>query len=134
MQLRRRGFLQGMAGILAAASAPAIVSNPMKIFVPKRDFTYATIDEMEHFNNPHSVAKYQVGLGNVDNRTNEQILVDSMSELRQEAKTEILAGRRYQMIDTRFGFNVYEIPLVPVDADKHVPILVPPERRVLRFS
>ena len=32
--MKRRGFL---AGILAAGIAPAIVHNPMKIFVPKQD-------------------------------------------------------------------------------------------------
>jgi hypothetical protein len=32
--MKRRGFL---AGILAAGVAPAIVHNPMKIFVPKQD-------------------------------------------------------------------------------------------------
>lgn len=34
--MKRRGFLGGLAGILAAGVAPAIVSNPMKIWVPKQ--------------------------------------------------------------------------------------------------
>lgn len=32
----RRGFLTGLAGIFAAGVAPAIVTQPMKIWVPKR--------------------------------------------------------------------------------------------------
>lgn len=35
--MNRRGFLSGLAGVFAAGVAPAIVSNPMKIFVPKQD-------------------------------------------------------------------------------------------------
>lgn len=33
----RRNFLTGMAGILASASAPAIVTQPMKLWTPKRE-------------------------------------------------------------------------------------------------
>ncbi|MNU19466.1 hypothetical protein D3C71_76930 [compost metagenome] len=33
--MKRRGFLTGLAGILAAGVAPAIVREPMKIWVPK---------------------------------------------------------------------------------------------------
>lgn len=46
--MKRRGFL---AGILAAGVAPAIIHNPMKIFVPKQEIVLPT----------------QIGLGNVDN-------------------------------------------------------------------
>jgi hypothetical protein len=34
--MNRRGFLTGLAGIFAAGVAPAIVTQPMKIWVPKR--------------------------------------------------------------------------------------------------
>ena len=34
--MTRRGFLGGLAGVLAAGMAPAIIHNPMKIVVPKR--------------------------------------------------------------------------------------------------
>lgn len=37
MILTRRGFLDGMAGILAAAAAPAIVRNVMPLYVPRRE-------------------------------------------------------------------------------------------------
>lgn len=40
--MNRRGFLGGLAGILAAGVAPAIVHNPMKIVVPKKDLIYST--------------------------------------------------------------------------------------------
>lgn len=35
INMRRRGFLTGLAGILIAGTAPAIVRQPMKIWVPK---------------------------------------------------------------------------------------------------
>lgn len=35
--MKRRGFLTGLTGILAAGAAPAIIHNAMKIVVPKRD-------------------------------------------------------------------------------------------------
>lgn len=34
--MKRRGFLTGLTGILAAAAAPAIIHNAMKIHVPKQ--------------------------------------------------------------------------------------------------
>lgn len=36
MTLSRRGFVAGIAGILAAGKAPAIVREPMKLWVPKQ--------------------------------------------------------------------------------------------------
>ncbi len=33
----RRGFLAGLAGIIVAGHAPAIVKQPMKIWVPKKE-------------------------------------------------------------------------------------------------
>lgn len=67
--MKRRNFLGGLAGILAAGAAPAIVHNPMKIVVPKR-----TIELLEWsffsdpgLMDPHS--KGQNGLFNVDNTT-----------------------------------------------------------------
>lgn len=58
--MKRRGFL---AGILAAGVAPAIVHNPMKIFVPKQDIVLSRtrrgltssiiyLDEVGFFNTP----------------------------------------------------------------------------------
>jgi len=38
----RRGFLGGLAGILTAGVAPAIVREPMKIFVPKEKHILAS--------------------------------------------------------------------------------------------
>ena len=40
----RRGFLGGLAGILAAGSAPAIIHNAMKIHVPKKRIEIMTFD------------------------------------------------------------------------------------------
>jgi len=42
--MKRRGFL---AGILAAGVAPAIVHNPMKIFVPKQEIQRAGLGLIE---------------------------------------------------------------------------------------
>lgn len=35
--MKRRNFLGGLAGILAAGAAPAIIHDAMKIYVPKRN-------------------------------------------------------------------------------------------------
>lgn len=35
--MQRRNFLTGIAGILAAGVAPAVVHNPMKIVVPRKE-------------------------------------------------------------------------------------------------
>ena len=44
--MRRRGFLTGLAGILAAGAAPALVREPMKIWVPKKDIQLVTWDHV----------------------------------------------------------------------------------------
>jgi len=62
--MKRRNFLGGLAGILAAGAAPAIVHNPMKIVVPKRTIE---IVEWTSFSDPGLMR--QNGLFNVDNTT-----------------------------------------------------------------
>lgn len=125
--MQRRNFLGGLAGILAVGAAPAIIHDAMKIVVPKRKVI--EVFEWNSFHHPG------IGLGNVDNRSNEQILMDGLAEARREAKDDILAGRRpYQMIDTSRGFRLYEIPVVPIGTGKYVPVRVPVEKRVLRFT
>lgn len=47
--ISRRGFLGGLAGILAASAAPAIVHRPMKIWVPKEKDVYVPkIEVIDH--------------------------------------------------------------------------------------
>jgi hypothetical protein len=50
--MQRRHFLQGLAGILAAGVAPAIIAEPMKIWVPKEpkiDLPTLTVDELDDY-------------------------------------------------------------------------------------
>jgi len=113
--IARRNFLGGLAGILAAGTAPAIIHNAMKISVAQdrnaqlikraMDELYAIGDRMKVYVDQHAASGQFIS-----------------------------GGRRYQTIDTSRGFHLYEIPMLPVGAGKHVPILVPPERRVLRFA
>ena len=42
--MKRRGFLTGLTGILAAGAAPAIIHNAMKIYVPKKDVEMVVYD------------------------------------------------------------------------------------------
>ena len=42
--MQRRNFLGGLAGILAAGSAPAIIHDAMKIFVPKNEIILPELD------------------------------------------------------------------------------------------
>ena len=41
--MQRRNFLGGLAGILAAGSAPAIIRDAMKIVVPKQDIVVPNV-------------------------------------------------------------------------------------------
>lgn len=104
--MERRKFLRGMAGILAAGAAPAIITNAMKIVVPKTDLQrgYSWPLTME-----------------VDPRRNQiKVYIDELAAKRQDAKEVLLANgqmhSRIHRVDTSRGIQVYEIPLKPMHA------------------
>jgi len=112
--MQRRNFLGGLAGILAAGAAPAIIHNAMKIHVRKSDIYLSNL--CEEILNPMW-----------DGPASEfaEFMKKNIA-LRDQAKR--------QMIDTSRGFHIYEIPLRPAAPLLFKPVLVPPERRVLRFA
>ncbi|MNU19467.1 hypothetical protein D3C71_76940 [compost metagenome] len=52
MTMQRRGFLRGMAGILAAGAAPAIIHDAMKIVVPRRSIVVTSLDTWDFVSGP----------------------------------------------------------------------------------
>jgi hypothetical protein len=78
--MQRRSFLQGLSGILATGIAPAIVAQPMKIFVPKEpkinlyapDLRHWLVDrkrlgvlaelDISHFYNPYVIPAQPISL------------------------------------------------------------------------
>lgn len=66
--MQRRNFLGGLAGILAAGSAPAIIHDAMKIYVPKQDVVVPNLGRGLTTSIIHlDESPLQFGLGNVDN-------------------------------------------------------------------
>ncbi len=110
----RRNFLGGLAGILSASAAPAFITSAMKISVardPRALEIKAAMDEFEAL-----------------------VRCTHIRTANEAVETQLAVLKRYQQIDVSRGLHFYEIPLVPVGIAKHTPILVAPERRVLRFS
>lgn len=50
--MQRRGFLKGLAGILAAGAAPAIIHDAMKIVVPKREIILPAFYSYDYVSEP----------------------------------------------------------------------------------
>jgi len=74
----RRNFLGGLAGILAAGSAPAIIHDAMKIYVPKRNLL---LEQGWSWPIPHPVLNArpaQFSSGIVDVSSNERGLTSSI--------------------------------------------------------
>lgn len=142
--IKRRGLL---LGILSAGMAPAIVHNPMKIFVRKPDI-FADIymsNLCKEIVDPWGVStrdmnefiKSQIALreqakANMfldDSAHNQRVISEGFDKLQATSDR-----RRMQVMDTSRGFQLYEIPLHPVNAKTYKPVRVPEGIRIHRFS
>ena len=87
--------------------------------------------ELVKFMKKNIAARQQVKIKMYRDEASLQGMRDELADLRATTTTD---RRRMQTIDTSRGYRLYEIPLRPVDPLLHTPVLVPPHRRVLKFT
>lgn len=141
--IKRRGLL---LGILSAGMAPAIVHNPMKIFVRKPNISdiystnlckeivdpwgMSTLDMNEFIKS--QIALREQAKANMfldDSEHNQRVIREGFDKLRATSDRRLM-----QAMDTSRGFQLYEVPLHPANAKNYKPVRVPEGIRIHRFT